>query len=97
MKKNKRKIGIAALCGAVAVGVAAGCFFLIINAPKAPISEAILPKTISGTIHPVRKFESAQPIKSPGIADGVNMASTVSASDNLHCTAPFASPKIAVM
>ena len=49
----------------------------------APIRVARLPNTISGNRHPVRIFETMQPIKSPGIAEGKKIGKTQSASESL--------------
>ena len=46
----------------------------------APMRVARLPNTISGRIAPPRMLPIRHPIKSPGIAAGVNTGSTVSAS-----------------
>ena len=60
--------------------------------PTAPISVARVPKIMSQKAQPVSRFESRQPIVSPGIAAAVKHGSTVRASDIRTCTAPLASP-----
>ena len=53
--------------------------FLSCQVKKAPINVARLPNTISGTIAPPRMLPSRHPIKSPGIAAGVNAGRIVRA------------------
>lgn len=60
--------------------------------PSAPKSVARLPKIMSKSAPPTIMLESKQPTNSPGTAAGVKYGSTVSASDNLTCIAPLASP-----
>ena len=60
--------------------------------PTAPISVATLPKITSQITPPAIMFEIRHPIKSPGIAAGVNAGRIVSASENLTCITPLESP-----